>query len=442
MINQIEITPNRPRVFVSSTIYDFRDLRSALKFHLEELGYEVMLSEFNDFRKDLDQNSYVSCLKLIDDCQYFILFVGGRVGGWYDVSKKISITQMEYRRAYERLKEGRLKLVVFVRQEVWDIREDRKALELFLNDQVGKEAGLSHTAIQAIANHSGRLVTDAEFVFEFIKEIGRLGEMKFALANNERLPIGNWIHRFTTFRDVVDALRVEFRASTGMKKAAVIANLKAELLDNLQVLFTKSGKNGAIPFYTWAGYARQQLTGGLNDSSAYDGKYLVWLGLFGLMGVSVGLSLRTASLDEAINSGEFLDFDIASDAYYVGSLQQCMIDLRNHIEQLRRNEELFNAEKRIRLMEDLKVFKNETNVVKSNSDLVVVFSAHDIQANIVELARAIYRTLDGDTGATHELQIYSSSPFAVENERIAKERPSVAEIRDWLLREKGDRRDP
>lgn len=43
------LNDNKPVVFISSTIYDFRDLRSALKFWLEEFGYEVMASEWNDF---------------------------------------------------------------------------------------------------------------------------------------------------------------------------------------------------------------------------------------------------------------------------------------------------------------------------------------------------------------------------------------------------------
>ena len=48
---------NKPRVFVSSTIYDFKDLRSALKFWLEELGLEVLMSEFNDFFRQPEQDS-------------------------------------------------------------------------------------------------------------------------------------------------------------------------------------------------------------------------------------------------------------------------------------------------------------------------------------------------------------------------------------------------
>ena len=40
----------RRRVFLLSTIYDFADLRSSLKFWIEELGYVVDASECNDFQ--------------------------------------------------------------------------------------------------------------------------------------------------------------------------------------------------------------------------------------------------------------------------------------------------------------------------------------------------------------------------------------------------------
>ena len=74
---------NRPKIFVSSTIYDFQDLRSALKYWLQEYGYETQLSEYNDFQKDLTLNSYDACLKSIENCDYFILLIGGRRGGLY-----------------------------------------------------------------------------------------------------------------------------------------------------------------------------------------------------------------------------------------------------------------------------------------------------------------------------------------------------------------------
>ena len=42
---------NKPKVFVSSTIYDFKGLRSALKYWLTEKGYEVRMSECNDLKR-------------------------------------------------------------------------------------------------------------------------------------------------------------------------------------------------------------------------------------------------------------------------------------------------------------------------------------------------------------------------------------------------------
>src|SRR5438046_1376403 len=126
------MTSGKPVIYISSTIYDFKDLRSALKYWLGELGYEVMLSDFNDFDKPLDENSYLACLRAIEKASYFILLVGARVGGLYDSPNKISITRQEYRTAYELVNAQKLKLITFVRQDLWDIREDRSALEEFL----------------------------------------------------------------------------------------------------------------------------------------------------------------------------------------------------------------------------------------------------------------------------------------------------------------------
>jgi Domain of unknown function (DUF4062) len=75
---------DRPTIFISSTIYDFRDMRSAIKDHLEENGCRVLASEFNDFTKPLDKHSYQACLDTIQQADFFLLLVGTRVGGWYD----------------------------------------------------------------------------------------------------------------------------------------------------------------------------------------------------------------------------------------------------------------------------------------------------------------------------------------------------------------------
>jgi hypothetical protein len=116
----------RSTFFISSTIHDFLDLRSALKFYLEEQGCRVLASEYNDFTKPLDQHSYEACLSAIGDADYFILLIGTRVGGWYDEGARISISQREYREAYQLQQSGKLKLLNFVRASVWQVREDHR----------------------------------------------------------------------------------------------------------------------------------------------------------------------------------------------------------------------------------------------------------------------------------------------------------------------------
>ena len=99
---------DRPTIFLSSTIYDFRDLRSAIKDHLEENGCCVLASDYNDFTKPLDVHSYETCLRTIEQADYFLLLIGTRVGGWYDLDNRVSITQQEYRTAYRLAQEGKI----------------------------------------------------------------------------------------------------------------------------------------------------------------------------------------------------------------------------------------------------------------------------------------------------------------------------------------------
>src|SRR5688572_20499247 len=110
---------NRPVFFVSSTIDDFKDIRSALKYYLEEQGCTVLASEYNDFKKPVDKTITDACIEALKKAQYYILLIGGRVGSWYDEESRISITRHEYHEAYKLHLEGRMKLLLFVRNEIW-----------------------------------------------------------------------------------------------------------------------------------------------------------------------------------------------------------------------------------------------------------------------------------------------------------------------------------
>lgn len=98
-----------PRVFVSSTYYDLKHLRSSLENFIEALGYEPVLSEKGNIAYAPDTPLDESCYREVHNADIFVLIVGGRYGsersgGESDLPKHFfdkydSITKQEYKSA-------------------------------------------------------------------------------------------------------------------------------------------------------------------------------------------------------------------------------------------------------------------------------------------------------------------------------------------------------
>ena len=130
-------------------------------------------------------HTYEACLKTLEHADYFILLIGSRVGGWYDKENKISITQQEYRAAYQRHLKGKLKIISFVRNDVWQYREDRNELSRFLEKQA-IDPGAKHD----IVNHPSKWANDSEFICRFISEVCKNEETKKALKDpSQQMPL-------------------------------------------------------------------------------------------------------------------------------------------------------------------------------------------------------------------------------------------------------------
>lgn len=425
---------NKPKVFLSSTIYDFRDLRSALREWLEEYGFEVLASDFNDFRQVPDRNSYESCLSVIDQADYFILLVGSRVGGWYDQAKKISITRMEYQHADKRFKEGKLKLLAFVRKEVWDIREDRAALKKYLAEEMVTEKELGEEQKAKLLNHQSKFLTDAEAIFDFLAEIGKIEEMKKAIKGQGAYPTGNWIYQFTGFKDITDALRTVMNVSGGLRRTVLVANLKYEIEENCRRLFTVK-ESGLQQKSYGASFARKSFSGkGMKDESTYQGLHLGWMGVFLMFWATDGTHMRSTALDEAILSGEFLDFDKPSGQYTVGTLQQGLLTLKEKIGYFQKGA----------ADEKTKEFGQElvsNQMYKSNPDgmyrivnykMMVACYLYDLYTDVEQLFKAVYRGLEGDESI---LRSVNSSPKTHLFEISAESRGEIPDrnmIQGWL----------
>lgn len=102
----------RPRIFVSSTYYDLKHLRSSVENFIERLGYEAILSEKGNIAYSHDVALDESCYREVKNADIFVLIVGGRYGAEKSDSRTAlprtfferydSITREEYKTAVER----------------------------------------------------------------------------------------------------------------------------------------------------------------------------------------------------------------------------------------------------------------------------------------------------------------------------------------------------
>ena len=90
--------PYRPKIFVSSTIYDLPNERTAAVQAIQQLGADAIMSEFSINAQS--NNSVDTCLEKVRNSDLYILILGGKYG-WQPTNDK-SITEMEYTAAQER----------------------------------------------------------------------------------------------------------------------------------------------------------------------------------------------------------------------------------------------------------------------------------------------------------------------------------------------------
>jgi hypothetical protein len=84
----------KPRVFVSSTFYDLKQVRSDLEHFIRELGYESVLNEHGNIPYGNQERLEQYCYKEIELVDILVSIIGGRFGSNAGESS-YSISQME-----------------------------------------------------------------------------------------------------------------------------------------------------------------------------------------------------------------------------------------------------------------------------------------------------------------------------------------------------------
>jgi hypothetical protein len=104
------------QIFVSSTFVDLKDERQAVSKAILNLGHIPAGMELFP-ASDIDQLSFIK--RVIDDCDYYVLIVGGKYGSLSDSG--LSYTELEYQYAVETKKP----ILAFLHENVSDLKHSK-----------------------------------------------------------------------------------------------------------------------------------------------------------------------------------------------------------------------------------------------------------------------------------------------------------------------------
>ena len=395
----------KPSFFISSTIYDFSDLRSALKWWLEENNYTVNASEFNDFNKPLDTNSYEACLNAIDNCDYFILILGDRIGGMYDTVT--TITQKEYQHAYERMLSGKIKIINLIRRDTWTNFSDtkKKIKELKANPKI------DNSLIENFLNDEEKIR------YKFIDEVRRVEEMKLG-----ELPKNNWIHSFTTFADIVDILRIELGGKLDLtyKQNRFIAI--NDIKNNLRKICIK--QDGEI--YPIAFLAKK-----LWDDFDFDfdhpnfrfsNEQYVNYASFYISCLQIK-PLNISRIETLYKGGYFLEYDKDKNDFVNGSANQMATQLISIYQKINDLHKTIYKDSSKRILELGK--KNDNSHLKGTKlEVFFALDFRDCVVNCIKLSKSLYRSLMGLEYKVPEINYINRLPVKMQfkdKDRITNE---------------------
>jgi hypothetical protein len=105
----------KPRIFISSTYYDLRNIRSDLERYIKERNYDPILNEKGHIPYSNLSRLEDYCYKEIDNCDILISIIGGRFGSAAHESGGYSISQKELKVALEKGKQ----VYIFIEKAVF-----------------------------------------------------------------------------------------------------------------------------------------------------------------------------------------------------------------------------------------------------------------------------------------------------------------------------------
>lgn len=125
----------RPRVFVSSTFFDFRQVREDLRRFIESLGYEPVMFEHGEVPYNDEEPLEEDCLREIGMCDIVVGILGSRSGSAsYEATKTIVERELEHARESHKVRYYFVEQGIFNEHKVWLRNKDVKEFKLHYAD--------------------------------------------------------------------------------------------------------------------------------------------------------------------------------------------------------------------------------------------------------------------------------------------------------------------
>lgn len=191
----------KPRIFISSTYYDLRNIRSDLERYIKERNYDPILNEKGHIPYSNLSRLEDYCYKEIDNCDILISIIGGRFGSTAHESGGYSISQKELKVALEKGKQ----VYIFIEKAVL---HEYKTYEHNKDDE------------EIIKKMRFSAVNDIG-IYKFLDEV-------FAL------PINNQYTGFETSNDIIQYLQEQWASLFQSLLSDVVKQKDIKLIEELK----------------------------------------------------------------------------------------------------------------------------------------------------------------------------------------------------------------